>query len=346
MTTGRIVGLVVGLLVLALAIPMPAAAPTDLSGVHEGATGEPVTPHVVVISIDGLRPDAIEPFGATETLRLMREGRYSMRAQTVLPSNTIPSHTSMVTGMDPAGHGVTWNDRTSVLVSLLTWTDRRRKAPTIFQLAGAAGLTPAAIVAKSQMRQLGVPGSLERLEAPFFPLTHIKREWNAERVVAEVEAYLVDGGGRPNLLFVHLADPDLAGHDHGWMSEEYAAAVQTADRALARILAAADAAFGAGGYTVILTSDHGGMGYGHGGADPRETTIPWITAGRGVAPGDELADPVRIADTGATALWLLGVPLPPALTGRPVEAAYRAAEPSAPVQQRPDGGAAGDAEPG
>jgi arylsulfatase A-like enzyme len=316
--------MLVAVVVLGLMIPMPAAVPRETSPLAEPPRllAEPVTEHVVVISIDGLRPDAIEAFGAAEILRMMRRGRYSLQARTVLPSNTIPSHTSLVTGVEPAVHGVDWNDRTSLLVALLTLSDRRRQVPTFFDLAEAAGLSSAAVMAKSQMRQLGTSASPDRLETPFFPFPHIKREWNAERVVTEVETYLIAEGGRPNLLFLHLADPDLAGHDHGWMSEEYGAAVRRADRALARLLAAAETAFGPDGYTVILTSDHGGLGYGHGGSDPREVTIPWITTGRGVDGAGELTMPIGIADTSATALWLLGVPLPSGWTSRPVEAAY------------------------
>jgi arylsulfatase A-like enzyme len=332
--TGSVVAIIVAVVVLGLMIPMPAAVPRETSRAAElpRRLAEPITEHVVVVSIDGLRPDAIEPFGAAEILRMMRRGRYSLQARTILPSNTIPSHTSLVTGVEPGIHGVTWNDRTSLLVALLTLSDRRRQVPTFFDLAEEAGLSSAAVMAKSQMRQLGRPASLDRLETPFFPFPHIKREWTAERVAAELETYLIAEGGRPNLLFLHLADPDLAGHDHGWMSEEYGAAVRRADRALARLLAAADTAFGPDGYTAILTSDHGGLGDGHGGADPREVTIPWITTGRGVDGVGELAMPIGIADTGATALWLLGVPLPSGWTSRPVEAAY---SPGAGTPSRP-----------
>src|SRR5262245_47318293 len=47
-----------------------------------------MTSHVVVISIDGLRPDAIEKFGATTMQRLMKEGSYTLTAQTIMPSKT------------------------------------------------------------------------------------------------------------------------------------------------------------------------------------------------------------------------------------------------------------------
>jgi predicted AlkP superfamily pyrophosphatase or phosphodiesterase len=52
----------------------------------------------VVVSIDGLRPDAISTYGAATLQRLMREGSYTLCASTIHPSTTLPSHTSMLTG--------------------------------------------------------------------------------------------------------------------------------------------------------------------------------------------------------------------------------------------------------
>src|SRR6267378_3240742 len=56
-----------------------------------------VTDHVIVISVDGLRADAIHKFHAPTIERLMREGRYSLTAQTINTSLTLPAHTSMLT---------------------------------------------------------------------------------------------------------------------------------------------------------------------------------------------------------------------------------------------------------
>src|SRR5438552_7612176 len=67
---------------------------------------------VVVISLDGLRPDAI-PTDAPTLLRIAREGAATATAETQDPSLTLPSHTSMVTGLTPKHHGYTWNDDTT-----------------------------------------------------------------------------------------------------------------------------------------------------------------------------------------------------------------------------------------
>lgn len=266
--------------------------------------------HVVVVSVDGLRPDAIEAAGAETMLRLMREGSYSLTAQTILPSKTLPSHTSMVTGVEPAVHGVTWNDDRTLIRGTV-------RVPTMFGLSRAAGLTTAAFFSKSKFHHLEVPGTLDHVESPF----GWWGRWRAERVVHEVEQHLERH--RPNLTFVHLAEPDYAGHASGWMSPAYLDAVREADRAVARVLQAADQAFGEGDYTLILTADHGGQGHGHGSPHPLERTIPWISWGRGVTQGaGAVLGPIQTTDTAATVLWLLGVPVPEEWVGRPVMSAF------------------------
>jgi arylsulfatase A-like enzyme len=82
--------------------------------------------------------------------------------------------------------------------------------------------------------------------------------------------------------------------------------------------------YGAGNFTVIVTADYGGHGRGHGSADPRDVTIPWIVWGKGVAAGSVLEPGIRTMDTAATALGLLGVAAPEAGVGRPVETAFTA----------------------
>jgi predicted AlkP superfamily pyrophosphatase or phosphodiesterase len=266
--------------------------------------------HVLVVSIDGLRPDAIERFGARTLQRLMREGSYSLQATTILPSTTLPSHTSMLTGTEPEEHGVLWNrEELDAHGHVAT--------PTIFAAAKSAGFETAAFFSKAKFVHLAVPGTLDHVEAP----SAWPGKWLADRTVDAVERYLEQH--RPNLLFVHLAEPDFAGHLAGWMSAPYGWAVQRADRELGELLEAAESAYGAGNYTVIVTADHGGHGRGHGSDDPRDVTIPWIAWGRGVA-GGELAPGIRTVDTAATALWLLGLPAAEVATGAPVRSAFTA----------------------
>jgi predicted AlkP superfamily pyrophosphatase or phosphodiesterase len=295
----------------AACLPPPLPTPTAAAG--------RVTEHVIVISIDGLRADALERFGATTLLGLARGGSHTLAARTILPAKTLPSHTSMLTGVEPAVHGVTWN-------SLLDdpddpYDDRREpdslRVPTVFRLARDAGLSTAAFFSKAKFGFLRTPGSLDYAQAPrstWWP-------WGTQRTSEDAAWYIRHR--RPNLVFVHLGEPDYAGHTIGWMTAAYGENVRIADRGVRRIVEAADEAFGAGGYTLLVTADHGGHGRTHGLDTLSDVTIPWIAHGRGVRAGTTIGADVRTTDTAATILWLLGVPVPDAWTGRPVREAYR-----------------------
>ena len=277
-----------------------------------------ISPNVIVVSIDGLRPDAIGPAETPALHRLMQTGSYSLAATTIMPSNTLPSHTSMLTGETPARHHVSWNNVPAAKFDTVA-------VPTVFGVARARGYRTAAFFSKAKFQTLQRPGTLDYSQAPggWFG------RWLSSRTIEDVEEYLAEA--RPNLLFVHLSDPDVAGHDQGWMSAPYRRAVANADNAVARLLLAADRAYGAGNYSVIVSADHGGHDRGHGSDDPRDVTIPWIVSGRGVKPGELTGEPIRTMDTAATIVWMLGLAEPTDWAGRPVIEAFHAPAPAATV---------------
>jgi predicted AlkP superfamily pyrophosphatase or phosphodiesterase len=267
--------------------------------------------NVVLISIDGLRPDAIAASGARNLQRMMREGAYTLKARTIVPSRTLPSHTSMLTGVPPEVHGITWNFEQVDNVGTV-------KVPTVFDVAQGAGKTTAGFFGKPKFRHL------LRRDAPRFRVAPSGNDlWAAPRITQEVQDYLRHR--RPNFVFVHLADPDIAGHSVGWMSAPYRFAVRRADAAVARIAAAAQRAYN-GDFVILITADHGGHGRDHGTELDVDMNIPWIAWGRGVRPG-EITTPVNTMDSAATALWLLGLPRPENWAGRPVESAFGATHP-------------------
>jgi arylsulfatase A-like enzyme len=119
----------------------------------------------------------------------------------------------------------------------------------------------------------------------------------------------------------------FAGHTIGWMSQAYGWAVRQADAGVARLIEAADAAYGRDGYTIVVTADHGGHARTHGSASTDDRLIPWIAYGAGVRPNSELMPGIRTFDTAATVLWALGVPVPEEWAGRPVVSAFEARRP-------------------
>jgi predicted AlkP superfamily pyrophosphatase or phosphodiesterase len=303
----------IGVIGIACARASANVAPLVADGLRPGAGAAVVrtgaaTDHVVIVSVDGLRPDAISRFKAATMSRLAREGSHSFAATTINPSKTLPSHTSMLTGEGPEDHGIKWNTNE-------TETHSHVAVPTVFALARERGLRTAAFFSKGKFNHLEVPGSLDHTQAP-----NGDGKWSADRTVSDVERYL--DTTRPNLLFVHLGEPDYAGHFWGWMSWMYGRAVRKADAAVARLVAAADRAFGAGNYTFLLTADHGGHGRSHSSNRPENVMIPWIAYGEGVRTGMELPRGIRTMDTAGTALWLLGVDAPDDWTGVPVRDAF------------------------
>jgi predicted AlkP superfamily pyrophosphatase or phosphodiesterase len=269
-----------------------------------------VTDHVVIISVDGLRPDAIERFAAPTLLRLMREGGYAVDAQTVLPSSTLPSHTSMLTGVEPSVHGITWNSEEIEERGYV-------RVPTVFGLARAAGFRTAAFFGKSKLNHVHPPHTLDYIQS--FD-SRLPWQLSGHRTARLVGSYLARE--RANVLFVHLVEADFAGHLFGWMGRMYRQAVHDADAAIAALLTHADAYFGRGQYTVIVTADHGGHGRTHGTERVEDVTIPWIVWGEGVRGGTQLPFGIRTTDTAATVLWLLGLPVPPDWSGHPVTTAF------------------------
>ena len=112
--------------------------------------------HVVVVSIDGLRPDAIQAYGAATMQRLIREGSSTLSGRTIDPSKTLPSHTSMLTGQLPERHGVLWN-------TVATAKAESIELPNMFGLARAQGYTTAAFFSKPKFQPLQVDGDARLL---------------------------------------------------------------------------------------------------------------------------------------------------------------------------------------
>lgn len=297
------------LLVLLTGCLSPHYVRTDPGSRRPAPTPVGLTQHVVLVSIDGLRPDAISASETPTLHRLAFEGSYTMSAATILPSKTLPSHTSMLTGQPPSIHGVSWNTNARL-------TKRKVAVPTVFGVLRDEGFVTAAFFSKSKFTSLQKAGTLDYSQAP----GGLFGFWPAERTVRDLETYMTTE--RPNLLFVHFGDPDHAGHASGWMSPKYGDAVKHVDSALARLLTAAEKSFGSGKFTLIVTADHGGHDKNHGSSDPLDVTIPWIAWGDGVNPAP-LVKPIETFDTASTVVWLLGMTEPETWAGKPIKEAFR-----------------------
>ena len=283
------------------------------------AVGKPKRPiaavkHVMIISVDGLRPDRAL-LADMPTLRTMvREGAYTFWARTTAVSITLPSHTSMLTAVTPRKHGIEWNSDLPLSEPVYP------RMPTLFEMATRGGYTSALIAGKSKFSTLNKPGTVTWAS---IPQAANSKDTNADVTVA---AARIIEEHKPAVIFVHYAEVDSTGHAKGWGSKEQFAKIEETDRELAKLFASLERAGIRESTVVILSADHGGAGLTHGPEDPRSRHIPWIVTGPGVVKNVDLTQnaalEVNTEDTCATACWLLGLPLLPYFDGKPVLTAF------------------------
>jgi arylsulfatase A-like enzyme len=257
--------------------------------------------HVIILSIDGLRPDAIELAPMPNLMELMKSSAYSLTAQTIFPSATLPAHSSMLTGLCPKKHGVDWND----------YLPQRGIAQGIdlFDIAHAAGLQTVMYAGKEKLQQVTAASSLDAFV------------WINDRDKVVMENLLANFPADFDLLFIHFATTDDMGHVYGWLSPEQLSVAYRADEALGALLTALDEKGLRDQTLLIITADHGGHDKRHGTSVPEDMTIPWIASGPGVQPG-QLQTPVHTMDTAATAAYALDLSIPTEWDGVPILEAF------------------------
>jgi arylsulfatase A-like enzyme len=281
--------------------PASTATATDTPPPTLTFTPVPQVRRVLILSIDGLRPEAISLAPMPNLLNFMQTSAYTLNAQTIRPSVTLPSHASMLTGYCPSDHKVDWND----------YIPERGYAlgTDLFDIAHTAGLETWMVVGKRKLEQLTEPSSL----TDFI--------YVADRDLVVTERLLSEFPENFGVLFVHFATPDGMGHQYGWLSPEQLSVVFRADEAFGQILAALDARNLRSETLIIVTADHGGHATSHGSSMPEDMTIPWIASGPGIRPG-LLTTTVHTMDTAATAAFALGLEFPADWDGVPVFEAF------------------------
>jgi len=131
---------------------------------------------------------------------------------------------------------------------------------------------------------------------------------------------------QPWLTFVHLDHVDHAGHEYGHGTDHYYTSVEEADSLIGLIREAVEEAGMLDETVFLITSDHGGLNYGHGGESLAEIQIPFILCGTGIKKNYEIPESVYTYDNAATVAYLLGLERPQAWIGRPVLSAVEGNE--------------------
>jgi len=168
---------------------------------------------LLMISVDGLKPEYVLDADAhglkIPFLRgLMRDGAYARGMTGVWPTVTYPSHTTLLTGLSPAEHGIYNNlefDPKGTFANAWYWYAQQIRAPTLWQAAHEAGLSTASI---------GWPVSVGATAVDFL----IPEYWRVARLtdVDPSDALLVAAISRPEGLLQAMQarlGPYMRGND-------------------------------------------------------------------------------------------------------------------------------------
>ena len=298
------------------------ASACDLTTPVTSRSAGPTFDRVVLVSIDGLRADAMARMPALSALRA--RGAWTDSLQSVVPALTLPGHLSMLSGRDVTTLGFRSNDLDTSAV--IRWYVNG--ASTVFDwVRGAGGTTE--VVAGATLIPLD-----QREEArQFLGVDQFIATSLGSAPIADAAIALSTAERPATLLFVHFPDVDLAGHDSGWivpgalsadggdsLAAGYLAATARVDAEIARRAATLAPAIDSGRVALVITADHGG-GHGEGCTSgvpaykehctdaPGDDLIPFVAVGRGI-PAGRIPGPAHLTQVGPTVGRMLGAWMP------------------------------------
>ena len=261
-------------------------------GLTAGAQ-EKRAPLLVMISVDGLRPDYVtqaDAHGAKvpNLRRFLKEGAYAEGVTGVIPTVTYPSHTTLVTGVWPAAHGILANTTFDPLQKNYQgwyWYAEDIRVPTLWDAAAQAGRTtasvqwPVTVGAKitwnipevwragtpddaKLIHVLATPGLLDEARAELGEYRGgIDATTEGDESRGKYAAWILEKK-RPGLLTLHLTALDHIEHETGVFSAEAIAVLERLDAVIGQVRAAAEKSVPGLAYVAVV-SDHGFTNYDH-----------------------------------------------------------------------------------
>ncbi|MGI6403372.1 MAG: alkaline phosphatase family protein [Oscillospiraceae bacterium] len=254
---------------------------------------------VLLILVDGMRPDSISAGGGVEFEEFFKSGSYSFQAKTTFPPVTLPCHMSLFHSVDPGRHGITTN----------TYIPQVRPIKGLVEVLTAGKKTSAFAYTWEELRDLSRPG--DNLEHSWFMRHRLDTVLSLDHKATAAAKEMIQEYA-PDFVFLYLAGADIWGHQRGWMSQEYLDSVKNAWECIQKISTDLPEE-----YTVIVTADHGGHNRRHGDDIPEDMTIPVVFKSRLFPKGKEL-EHFDIRDIAPTIVDILGVEPDPEWEGKSI----------------------------
>ena len=258
--------------------------------------------HIFLIGFDGWGSYCMDSVEMPATRALMEQGCYTLKKRTVLPSVSAPNWASMFMGATTELTGWTNNGERAPLEP--AYVNENGVFPTIFSLIREQ-------MPKAKTACIFEWGGIRPLvdEKAIDHCVQLKPEDIAAASAEHIKKE------KPDFMAIIYDDPDHVGHSNGHDTAEYYARMEELDGCLAEIIAAIKEAGIYDDSIIIVTSDHGGIGYGHGGQSMMEMETPFIIAGKNIKQGGEFSEVMLQQDTAHTLAEAFGLKVPQMWSG-------------------------------
>lgn len=273
---------------------------------------KPKAKHVVWIGLDGWGAYSVEKADMPVTKQFMKDGSYTLKKRSVLPSSSAVNWASMFMGAGPELHGYTeWGSKTPELPS--RELNKHGIFPTVFQLLRDA--QPDAEIGCVYDWD-GIKYLVDTLSMSY----HAQGpDYNKQpEALCEMACkYITDK--KPTMTLIVFDNPDHVGHADGHDTPAYYANIKQLDSYIGRIVEAVKKAGIYDDTIFIITADHGGIEKGHGGKTMMEMETPFIIAGKNIKKGycfDDIS--MMQFDCASTVAEIFNLKQPQVWIGRPM----------------------------
>lgn len=250
---------------------------------------------VVLVLVDGLRPDAIQQCSYPFLREFMNKCTYTDEGKSVFPSVTLPCHMSLFHSVEPGRHGVLDN----------IYTRPVHPVEGLFEVLARNNKTCYFFYTWEELRDLGRPGSLVRQELSRYYTFGAQADCEmCDRTIKAIQEE------QPDFVFYYTGNTDEVAHKYGWMSQEYLESVDLAAKNIEKIVSILPE-----DYTLFITADHGGHDRMHGTDSQEDMTIPVLCYGSEWEAGRKLED-AGLLDLAPTIAHTLECIVPPEWEGK------------------------------
>lgn len=252
---------------------------------------------VVFIGIDGIGNAVKDPEANAQNIqKLIREGAGTYEARAMVPTISGQNWGSILHGVVPSKHQLTNN------IVASNYYPENNPYPSYMKLLKQERpmLQQASFITWSPINN----GIIEDSAGAY----KVNGGTDANTTQEAVD-YIKANGQETRNIFIHLDEVDGAGHTYGYYTPKFYEKAQKADQHVGQIVKALEDEGLMEDTLVILTSDHGGKGTGHGGDSTVEQTVFWAAKGASIEPGTVLTG-VEVVDTAAVVAHALRLDIP------------------------------------